>query len=453
MVIDPRAHGAVGDGSTKDTSALQSALDACHAAGGGEVRLRHGVFLTGTLYLRSHVDLHLESSATLLASPDIADYATDTHHNRYRNETELDRCLLYAEDADHVTISGAGTIDGNAGAFPNAGDPGQHRPMMLRVLRCGYVRVLGLRMHEAASWTTAFLDSHHVWVEGLDIDNETNHNGDGLDFDGCEHVWVTRCRLRGTDDNLCLQASSREHPTRYVHVSDCELTSVCAGVRIGLKSIGDITDVTLTGLTLHDVHREGIKIECTEGGAIRRIAVTGTVMHNVRRPLWVLLNNRFEPDDLGSSVELDHVPAIGELTDVIVSSLIATDDDSMSEPHLRLGEDEMGSPHFNGIRVDAHPDHRISRLTLRDVHYTAVGGVQDDEIPDPYPPVLDRRQQPTAASSANYWPDWSRAAFVDIRGVDGLVLDSLVLTALRPDERPPVLVEQSEVLDRRVHVR
>ena len=89
-IFDPRSYGAMADGHSKDTAAVQAAIDAA-AAQGGTVRLAGGTFVCGTLYLKSNVALEITNSATLLASPDIADYGTDTHHNRYRNEQELDR--------------------------------------------------------------------------------------------------------------------------------------------------------------------------------------------------------------------------------------------------------------------------------------------------------------------------------------------------------------------------
>ena len=118
--FDPRDFGAIADGRTKDTVAVQAAIDAA-ASHGGTVRLAGGIFVCGTLYLKSNVALEITNSATLLASPDIADYGTDTHHNRYRNEPELDRCFLFAQDAENVTICGSGVIDGNAAAFPQRG--------------------------------------------------------------------------------------------------------------------------------------------------------------------------------------------------------------------------------------------------------------------------------------------------------------------------------------------
>lgn len=436
-VYDVRDFGAAGDGKTKDTKAIQEAIDRCCVQGGGRVVLSAGIFLTGTLYLKTGVYLEIEAGAVLLASPDIADYGTDTHHNRYRNETELDRCLIYAQDAEHLGLTGHGEINGNAEAFPNSGSI--YRPMLIRMLRCRNVCLEQLRLYDAAAWTTAFLDSQYLWIRGLDICNEKRYNGDGLDFDGCHHVWISDCRIRGTDDNLCLQSSGLT--TEAVHITNCSFTSVCAGIRIGLKSVGDIRDVTITNCTMHDVWREGIKLECTEGGTISDILISNIVMRNVRRPLFFLLNNRYEPEDLGSSLELKQMPEIGRMQCITVSNLTAVDEACMSRVQYRFGNDVMGEPKFNGIRIDANREHPIEDVTLCNIRYQSIGGVKLADIPEEYPEVLDRRHAAGQRTSENYYPDWSRAAFADIRNVDGLVLENVVCRAVNPDERTPVLLQ------------
>ena len=143
------------------------------------------------------------------------------------------------------------------------------------------------------SWTTAFLDSEYIWIHGVQIENEKRYNGDGLDFDGSRHLYISDCRIQGTDDNLCLQAGNPAYPVEDVHITNCSFSSVCAGIRIGLKSIGRISGVVISNCTMHNVWREGIKIECTEGGSISDITVSNVTMRNVRRPVFVLLNNRF----------------------------------------------------------------------------------------------------------------------------------------------------------------
>lgn len=445
MKTDVRKYGAAGDGKRKDTQAIQSAVDACAAAGGGTVVIEDGTYLCGTLYLKSHVTLEIAASAVLQASPDIRDYGTDTHHNRYRNEHELDRCWIYAQDQEDIGICGAGTLHGNAEAFPNEGDI--YRPMMLRFLRCRGIRLEGVKLLEAAAWTTAFLDSQDIHVRDVTIWNEKRYNGDGLDFDGCSNVYVDGCSITGTDDNLCLQSGSKQYVTENIHISNCTFTSLCAGIRIGLKSIGLIRDVIITNCVLKNVWREGIKIECTEGGSISHIIADNLVMRNVSRPLFLLLNNRFAPDDLGSSLELEEMPEIGRLEHVIFSNLLIEDEEEMQHTHYRFSNDIMGSPRFNGIRMDAEEHHKIKDVTLNNVRYRAFGGVRLADIPEYYPAVSDQREHPGEKTVSNYYPDWSRTSHMDIRNVEGLQIQNVILEGICADERPAFMLDDQKVCE------
>lgn len=445
FLFDPRDFGAKADGITKDTAAVQAAIDAASLRG-GKVFFAGGTFCCGTLYLKSNVTLEIAAGCTLLASPDIGDYGTDTHHNRYRNEPELDRCFLFAQDAENITLCGSGRIDGNAAAFPNKDSI--YRPMLLRFLRCRQIHLSTLQLWNAAAWTVAFLDSSYLWANDLDIENHTNYNGDGLDFDGCHHIWVHSCSISGTDDNLCLQSSGL--PVYDVHISDCAFTSICAGIRIGLKSIGDIHDVVISNCSMRDIWREGIKIECTEGGTISDISVQNVTMHNVRRPIFAILNNRFRPDDLGSSIELDHTPSIGRMERLRFCGITAFDSTVMAQTQRRFGNDIMGEPRFGGCRFDANAEHPIRDVTIDGFTYHAIGGVLRSELPAEYPAVPDRLKEPDVPGSENYWPDWSRAVHLDIRNVNGLRLTGLCLTTQNPDERPSKILEDVTIREERI---
>lgn len=375
--FDPKEYGAVADGIAVDTGAIQKAIDVCFEAGGGTVMLAGATFVSGTIFLKSNVYLQVNPSAVLLANPDISDYPDGTHYNRYINEQDMDKCFIYAENAVNIGVIGQGEINGNAESFPNEGSI--YRPMMMRFLRCTNIQVKGLRLYNSTAWTTAFLDSENIWCEDLDIRNDRRYNGDGLDYDGCKNVFISNCKILGTDDNLCLQASSKEYPMKNVHIVNCHFTSICAGIRIGLKSVGDISAVTIHNCTFENVWREGIKLECTEGGSITDIVAQGLVMRNVTRPVFMILNNRL--DVIGSSVGLEVMPEIGTMERITLADITATDDEEMQHTHYRFTDDVMGSPSFNGIRIDACDSYPIRDVTLRNITYTFIGGVDKEDIP------------------------------------------------------------------------
>lgn len=117
MQINIVNQGAAADGKTVNTTVIQKAIDMCHEAGGGTVLMPKGVYVSGTIFLKSNVTLKLAAGAVLKASPNIGDYREDTHHNRYRNEQALDRCFIYAEEQENICIVGTGEIDGSGEAF------------------------------------------------------------------------------------------------------------------------------------------------------------------------------------------------------------------------------------------------------------------------------------------------------------------------------------------------
>ena len=149
--------GALGDGVSLCTRAVQDAIDTCADAGGGEVIVPPGEFVIGTIHLRSKVILRLTAGATLLGSTDISDYDTDTGKNMYDGEPHMDRCLIFARDQSHFGIVGHGTIDGRGhrANFPNAGDPNGHRPMMIRFVDCERITLRDVTLLNPADWTSA----------------------------------------------------------------------------------------------------------------------------------------------------------------------------------------------------------------------------------------------------------------------------------------------------------
>ena len=132
MIYDIRTYGAVPDGTTLNTAAIQSAIDACGAAGGGTVLISGGTYLTGTVELRTGVELHIDAAARLLGSPDCADYPEKDrrHVDRRKLPRHQSASLIFAEECERIAITGRGTIDANGDSFiervPDGGREATH---------------------------------------------------------------------------------------------------------------------------------------------------------------------------------------------------------------------------------------------------------------------------------------------------------------------------------------
>jgi len=278
-------YGAIPDCTTMNTEAIQTAIDACSDEGGGTVLIDGGSYLSGTLFLKSGVTLKIEKGSEIKGSPNIEDYATNVHKNMYKNEPHMDRCLIFAENAVDIGIEGPGTIDGNGLIDYFTKKTG--RPMLIRFLNCQRIDVHQIRLLNPAAWTSAWLYCREIRVSNVTIRSRANHNGDGLDFDGCDDVVVTNCSFDNSDDCICLQASNPDRPCQNIAISNCNFTTKWGGIRIGLLSRGDIRNVAVSNCTFRNIQDSGLKIQQCEGGEMSNMVFSNLVMENVPRPIFM----------------------------------------------------------------------------------------------------------------------------------------------------------------------
>ena len=281
-VFDVRDFGAKGDGVAKDTAAIQRAVDAATAAGGGEVLLRPGTYLSGSIFLKSNVDFHLALGATLKGSPDRADYnAADVCPQNGTSviESSQGAHLILCIEQENVVVRGPGRIDGNSAAFllnPATGREWAYsssdrlwngsqseipfRPsQMLYFVESRNIRVLDAELFNSTYWTLFFHGCENVSARGLDIRNQRDrfhtHNGDGIDVDCCRNVTISDCRIYTADDCITLRASGsrlkRRLPCEFITVSNCILSTPCNCVRIGVGE-GVVRNATFSNIVVHD---------------------------------------------------------------------------------------------------------------------------------------------------------------------------------------------------------
>ena len=263
--------GAKGDGATKDTAAIQRAIDAATVAGGGEVLLPKGIYLCGSVFLKSGVDFHLAEGAVLKGSPDPADYnALDVAPQNWGRLGVGDNIsgghLLLCVEHENVTLRGPGKIDGNVGAFLKMPD-GSHPPTKLKIpwrpaqlvwfVESRNIAIRDIEIADAPYWSCFIYGCEDVTVERANIHTirkPHTYNGDGLDIDSSRRVRVTGCNISTADDSITLRAAGQRHlksdgPCAHVTVSNCTFSSDCNAIRLGVGN-GAIRDCSFRDIRI-----------------------------------------------------------------------------------------------------------------------------------------------------------------------------------------------------------
>jgi hypothetical protein len=423
--FDIRTFGATGDGKSLNTAAIQKAIDACHAAGGGRVVVPEGVFLTGSVRLKSRVILRIETGATLRGSPDIRDYDLATAPLNWGGwwkfiNYQLAPCLIYAEDAEHIGLEGKGTIDGQGGrlrnVFPNAGD--SRRPMLVRFQHCRDVTVRDLTLLDPASFTTFFVRTQNIDIEGLTIRSRHTGNGDGLDFDGCGNVRITRCDFDCGDDAISPKSFHPDWPNEHFTITDCRMKTEWAAIRLGPESIAPMRHFEMRDCVFTDC-RDGIKIESCENTCFEDLTFSGIEMRDVNRPLYITAT-RFA----FSAHSRSSRPPVGRIRGLRFNGIRAT---------ARLGDPAKPFDRTCAAVVSL-PDYAIEDITLANVQFTFPGGGTAEQA---------QRLDVAEMLFCNDYMEWARpfdgplpGSVLYLRHLRGVRLENVRLTVEKADSRP-----------------
>jgi hypothetical protein len=335
-VFDVRSFGAVGDGQTLDTVALQEALDACRDAGGGEVTLPAGCYLTGTLRIHSYTTLNLTPGATLLGSTRIEDYTLDI---RGKDGDQTGYHLLRIADATRVRITGGGTIDGQGPAYwdspeaPRDGEqpwrgyrlalsPHDRRPSpMVDIADSDNIRVEDVTLTNSAGWALNMRLSRWVWVRGVHILNPLDGpNSDGIDINACRDVLISDCHIENGDDAIVAFTLPDTGPCERITVSNCILSTRCAAIKFYTSCGYPFRQITINNCIVYDSER-AFAIYLGNGASIEDIVCSNIVMEGGThppnfgiRPIHVDVRNphfkreRIHTPDEEANADLDWLP-------------------------------------------------------------------------------------------------------------------------------------------------
>lgn len=297
-VINVRQFGATGEGTSMDTVALQRAIDTAASAGGGVVTFPPGRYLSGSLWLKSHVTLQLEAGATLLGSPNRKDYRKVNFHG-----------LVLADGQIDIGVRGKGILDGQGkllaadterlkgeSKLPDAKE-GQ-RPVIINFRNCTNITVRDITLKDSACWVQEYRDCERLTIENITVRSLAALNNDGIDIDGCAHVAIRGCDIDSEDDGICLKSDSRG--CEDVLVENCRVRSSCNALKFGTASVVGFKNITCRNLEIYDTYISAIALEIVDGGEMENVHITHVKITDTHNPIFIRLGHRNINGPVGS---------------------------------------------------------------------------------------------------------------------------------------------------------
>ena len=450
--FDVRHHGATGDGNTIDTPAVNRAIDAAAAAGGGTVYFPAGTYACYTIRLKSRVALYLNAGATILAAevpsegtsrggydpagpPHPWEAYQDFGHSHWANS------LIYGEDLEYISITGPGRIwgkglsRGEPHEFPLAESPGVGNKA-IGLKNCRNVTLRDFSILMGGHFGVLLTGTDNVIIDGLRIDT----NRDGIDIDCCRNVRVSNCAVNSPwDDAICPKSSfalGYLRSTENVTITNCYVTgaykygSMLDGtwqqaeyskwerkwigrIKCGTESNGGFKNIAISNCVFDSCR--GLALETVDGAQIEDIAISNLTMRNVvHSPLFLRLGKRMRgPKGMQPGV----------LRRVVISNIVSSD--AVAEyPSIIAGV--PGAP--------------IEDIKISDVYLHQLGGGVADwaarnppELPGGYP----------EASMFGILP----ATGFFIRNGKNLEFSNVEIATARPDARAAFWAKDVDGLD------
>lgn len=393
--VDMSKAGLDGQDARKNTEIINQTIDRLNRAGGGTLFFPAGDYLTASIHLKSNITLELEAGATLRFSDKFDDYMPFVEIRHEGVMMKSFQPLIYATDAENITIKGEGKLDGQGKAwwqeffrviidlrdngkrdinkyqplFEQANDMQAlyaetnvdwHntlerrflRPPFIQPLRCKNVRIEGVTLVNSPFWTINPNFCDNVTVKGVTIRNVPSPNTDGINPESCSNVHISDCHISVGDDCITiksgrdLQARKIGRPCENITITNCTMLSGHGGVVIGSEMSGGVKKVTISNCVFDGTDR-GIRIKSTRGrgGVVEDIRVSNIVMSDIKQEA-VVLNLKYS--DMKPEKKSERTP---EFRNIFVSGLTVR---GTQTP----------------IKVDGLPEAPIEGIVLRDIHVT-----------------------------------------------------------------------------------
>ena len=435
-VLDPRQFGGVADGRTKDTAAIQRAIDEA-AKTGGTVRLAGGAFLSGTIMMKSGVTLRIEKGATLLGS---------TAHADYRKNRWL--ALIEARDQQNIAITGEGVIDGQGEALAadvlrlvqekKLKDPlasnrpdEKNRPQLIELVDCKGVSVRGVTLKNSSCWVETYMNCENLELDHVTVRSTAYWNNDGMDLVDCRNARVTHCDVDSADDGICLK-SGLKGACENIVVEDCVVRSSASALKFGTSSRGGFKHIRVHGLRIHDTFRSAIALESVDGAAIDDVDISDVQAKNTGNAIFIRLGHRNQEGQPGSIRNV-------RISDVNVEIPATAPDANYPHP----GPPVKFPHNLFPSSIVGMPGHRISGVLLKNITVTFAGGGRREVAElslDKLATVPERSEKYPEFSMFGELPAWG----FYVRHAEGITFQNVSLRAVANDYRPAFVFDDAE---------
>lgn len=396
--------GAVPDGKTLTTQAIQKAVDECATTGGGMVTVPAGTYLTNTIFLKNNVNLHIHKGATLLGNID---------------PKAFKGAVVFCDSIQNAAITGLGVIDGQGFKlnFPKTGP--RHHDVFL--WRCKNITVKDITLINSPTWVFRIRECDGVKIQGIRIYSFSNWNNDGIDIEA-RNVIVSDCMVDCDDDAVCLKSENPHFLVENVVISDCVIASNCNAIKFGTAGDCGFRNISISncairrpseaanrmwkkiiqGVSNDTTVLAGIALESIDGGTMDQVAISNITMTGIQTPVFIKLGNR-----KGDSF----------LKNIIISNIVATDESLITNS------------------ITGYPGNYVENVILKDFIFNCKGTGTEVEAAASVP-------ERSNAGPDNRMFGYSLPSYgMYVRHVNGIVLENFRFNLRAPDVRPAMVFD------------
>jgi hypothetical protein len=364
-----RDHGAEGDGDADDTDAINEAIAACNAAGGGTVTFPGGTYLVASVHLRSNIRLQIQAGATIRGMSDGYDEPESNRFDEYQDfgHSHFRNAMMWGEGISNLIIEGPGRIDGEGLTDSDGPDNGQG-DKQISCKGCDRLLFRNLTQTNGGHFFYLLTDCRNVTIDNLSLTG----GRDGINLVGCRNCQASNLRARDLgDDAIPLKndySTGKRLTTENIYIHDGVFESGCNAIQVGSETAGDFRNVWFKNITVLQAGKAGIGLQTNDGGTVENFYIENIDIKRAANPIYINSSARLRtPEKVG----------VGRVRNVFISNVTISD-----------VEQSNGREPVNTATISGRPGLPHENITLHNVRLTTPGGgsASDGERNPPYTP-------------------------------------------------------------------